>query len=139
LSDADCPLCSGDGGEVLWRDDRLRIIAVDDADYPGFLRVIWNAHVPEMTDLSAADRAHCMEAVFAAEAALRSVISPDKINLAQFGNVVPHLHWHIIPRFRDDVHFPNPVWGARMRECRRESPGWRMSVGKVLEIALRRT
>jgi diadenosine tetraphosphate (Ap4A) HIT family hydrolase len=40
-------------------------------------------------------------------------MAPDKINLASLGNVVPHLHWHVIPRFADDPHFPNPVWGVR--------------------------
>jgi diadenosine tetraphosphate (Ap4A) HIT family hydrolase len=24
---------------------------------------------------------------------------------------VPHLHWHIIPRFEGDPHYPNPIWG----------------------------
>ena len=38
-------------------------------------------------------------------------LQPDKINLASFGNMVPHLHWHVIPRFKDDMHFPNPIWG----------------------------
>ena len=35
---------------VLWRDAALRVVLVDDSEYPGFLRVIWNDHVPEMTD-----------------------------------------------------------------------------------------
>jgi diadenosine tetraphosphate (Ap4A) HIT family hydrolase len=54
--------------------------------------------------------------VFALEAALRELLRPDKINLASLGNMTPHLHWHVIPRFRDDPHFPNPIWGARQRE-----------------------
>lgn len=86
---------------------------VKDRDYAGYCRVIWNSHVKEMTDLSAAQRAHCMRVVFAVERALRSVLAPDKINLASFGNMAPHLHWHIIPRFETDAHFPNPVWGKR--------------------------
>ena len=36
---------------------------------------------------------------------------PDKVNIASFGNMVPHLHWHIIPRFEVDRHYPNPIWG----------------------------
>jgi diadenosine tetraphosphate (Ap4A) HIT family hydrolase len=44
------------------------------------------------------------------------VLHPDKINLASFGNVVPHLHWHVIPRFEDDAHFPAPIWGKRKEE-----------------------
>jgi diadenosine tetraphosphate (Ap4A) HIT family hydrolase len=124
-----CPLCHEDGGAPLYRDERLRIVLVDDADHPGFLRVIWAAHVKEMTDLSEADRAHCMAAVFAAETALREVLQPDKINLASFGNMVPHVHWHVIPRFADDAHFPNAVWGGRRRVAARALPdGFRESV-----------
>ena len=58
----------------------------------------------------------------AAEAALRKVMAPDKVNLASLGNVVPHLHWHVIPRFADDPHFPNPVWGARLRDAPHAAP-----------------
>jgi diadenosine tetraphosphate (Ap4A) HIT family hydrolase len=114
-----CPLCAADGGEVLWRDDRLRVIAIADVDHPAFLRVVWQAHVAEMTDLDVADREHVMAAVWATESALRDCVRPDKVNLASFGNVVPHLHWHVIARWRDDPHFPNAVWGPRMRESAR--------------------
>jgi len=111
-----CELCERDGGELLWRDARLRAVYVDEPGYPGFCRVIWGAHVREMSDLSEADRLHLMRVVFAMEAALREVLRPDKINLASLGNVTPHLHWHVIPRFLGDPHFPNPIWGARLRE-----------------------
>lgn len=126
----DCLFCREDGGRVLFRDDRLRVILVDDADYPGFLRVVWGTHVPEMTDLAEADRAHCMRAVFAAETALREVARPYKVNLAAFGNVVPHIHWHVIPRHRDDVHWPAPVWGQRQRDMRHP-----LAAGAVEEMA----
>jgi diadenosine tetraphosphate (Ap4A) HIT family hydrolase len=70
-----------------------------------------------MTDLPGADQQALMRVVFAAEAALREVMAPAKVNLASLGNVVPHLHWHVIPRFTDDPHFPNPVWGAKLRNA----------------------
>ncbi|WP_374497821.1 HIT family protein [Vogesella indigofera] len=111
-----CELCHQDGGDILYRDDKLRVILVADADYPAFCRVIWHAHVKEMTDLDSADRAHVLDWVLRTEQALRTVLNPDKINLASFGNMVPHLHWHVIPRFADDKHFPNPLWGAAMRD-----------------------
>jgi len=110
-----CELCSQDGGTVLHRDHELRIVLVDDADHPGFCRVIWNAHVKEMTDLPPNARARLMRAVFATETAVRGVCAPLKINLASLGNAVPHLHWHVIPRHADDAHFPQPVWGVRQR------------------------
>lgn len=112
----DCELCARDGGELLWRDGDLRVVLVDDADYPGFVRVIWNAHVAEMSELSSAQRLRIMDVVNVVESAQRAALAPAKINLASFGNMVPHLHWHVIPRWRDDAHFPQPVWGARQRE-----------------------
>ena len=44
-------------------------------------------------------------------------MQPHKINLASLGNVVPHLHWHVIPRYSDDLHFPNPIWGQVERRA----------------------
>jgi len=111
----DCELCREDGGAVLWRDGFCRVVLVGDADYPAFCRVVLARHVREMTDLDAAERARLMAVVFAVEAALREHVRPDKMNLASLGNAVPHLHWHVIARFRDDRHFPAPVWAAAQR------------------------
>ena len=108
----DCSLCQTLGGPVLWQNAQLRVIDAADALYPGFTRVIWTAHVVEMTDLSAAEQAELMRVVFLVEQVQRAELKPDKINLAAFGNVVPHLHWHVIPRWQDDAHFPQPVWAA---------------------------
>jgi len=113
-----CPLCSPKDEQVLWKNEALRIILVNDPDYPAFCRVILNRHVQEMTDLPAEERARLMQAVYAVEAALREHLQPDKINLASLGNQVPHLHWHVIPRFADDGHFPDPVWAPARRRGR---------------------
>jgi diadenosine tetraphosphate (Ap4A) HIT family hydrolase len=99
----------------VYRNDKLSVILVDDAAYPGFCRVIWNEHVKEMSDLAPADRMLLNDAVWHVELALRDVMKPGKVNVASLGNVVPHLHWHVIPRYADDAHFPNPVWTAAVR------------------------
>jgi diadenosine tetraphosphate (Ap4A) HIT family hydrolase len=106
--------------EPVYRDDKLSVILVDDPAYPGFCRVIWNAHVKEMSDLAPADRLALNDAVWHVELALRDVMAPGKVNVASLGNVVPHLHWHVIPRYADDAHFPNPVWAEAVR--RTEAP-----------------
>lgn len=112
-----CPLCDTPGGALLWQDDFCRVVRVTDTpDHPGFCRVILNRHVAEMTDLAPQERSRLMMTVMKVEQALRDLLRPDKINLATLGNVVPHLHWHVIPRFVDDPHFPNPIWGARLRD-----------------------
>jgi diadenosine tetraphosphate (Ap4A) HIT family hydrolase len=114
---ANCELCRSDGGTPVARTPELRVVRVEDPDHPGYARVIWNAHVSEMSDLDPGQRQRLMAAVNAVESALRQALAPDKINLASLGNVVPHLHWHVIARYADDPHFPQPVWGARRREA----------------------
>jgi len=111
-----CPLCADGAEQVLWRDRRCRVILAADADYPAFCRVIWNEHVTEMTALDPDDRGYLMQVVLTVESALLELLKPDKMNLASLGNQVAHLHWHVIPRFMDDAHFPQPVWGQRQRD-----------------------
>src|SRR5258706_73270 len=115
---ASCELCTQAGGDELWRDDKCRVVLVADPDYAGYCRVIWRAHQREMTDLADADQLHCMHVVLAVEQALRNVLKPHKINLAEFGNMTPHLHWHVIARNLHDAHFPNSIWGARRQATR---------------------
>jgi diadenosine tetraphosphate (Ap4A) HIT family hydrolase len=110
-----CELCQLAAPTVV-ANDKFAVIIVDDANYPGFCRVIWRKHVREMSDLSRADRLLLNEAVYEVEEAIREVMAPSKINVASLGNVVPHLHWHLIPRYTDDAHFPAPVWAAAVRE-----------------------
>jgi len=112
---AGCPLCRPAGEAEIWRNGRCRVILAGDPDYPGFCRVVWQAHVREMTDLAPGDRDHLLDVVLATETALRALLAPDKTNLASLGNQVPHLHWHVIPRFAGDAHFPDPVWAPRRR------------------------
>lgn len=115
LMETPCELCNSPGGKVLWGDRFCRVVLVDDAGYPGFCRVILEQHVKEMTDLAAPERGRLMEVVFTVESAVREAVGPDKVNLASLGNAVPHLHWHVIPRWHDDRHFPAPIWAAPQR------------------------
>lgn len=110
-----CPLCVGHGGELLWRDGLCHVLLVDEPGYPGCCRVVLNRHVAEMTDLEEHEREHMMRVVFAVEREMRRLLSPAKINLASLGNQVPHVHWHVIPRWLEDRHFPAPIWSAPRR------------------------
>ena len=123
-------------GVVIWSDHQLSVIAVEDAEYPGFTRVVWNAHVKEMTDLDAAERARVMDVVFAVEAAQRAVMAPEKINLASFGNMTPHVHWHVIPRYLDDAHFPNSSFATAARAGAPEVLAARRALVPALHAAI---
>ena len=112
---AQCVLCAQDGGALIWRGEKLRLIRAVEEGFPAFYRVIWNAHAAELSDLSDDDRNLCMRAVAAVERVMRDTLAPTKINLAALGNMVPHLHWHVIARFDWDSHFPASVWANAQR------------------------
>ena len=100
----------------MHRAARWRVVRVEDAAFPAFYRVIWNNHVAEFTNLAPAERAECMDVVARVERVLRDQLRPTKINLASLGNMVPHLHWHVIARFEWDSHFPGAVWASAQRQ-----------------------
>jgi diadenosine tetraphosphate (Ap4A) HIT family hydrolase len=133
----DCPLCQSPGGEIVWEDGLCRVVRVEGAEaaaFPGYCRVIWRAHVTEMTDLDPGSRRHLMNVVYAVEAALRALVAPDKMNLAALGNLVPHLHWHVIPRWRDDSHFPAAIWaaGRKSAAAARQAPATRALAAAIV-------
>ena len=98
----------------------FRVIRAIDANFPAFYRLIWQGHIAEFSDLNPAEHQLCMTAVAAIERVLRQHLQPTKINLASLGNVVPHLHWHIIARFDWDSHYPDPVWAQTRRSAATE-------------------
>ena len=113
---AKCEFCDSPGGPVLWQNGTCRVVRVDEPDYPGFCRVILQRHAREMTDLEPAERAELMRVVFEVEAVIRECMGADKMNLASLGNMTPHVHWHVVPRFANDRHFPGPIWATPKRD-----------------------
>lgn len=131
----DCILCHPTNENVLWKNKQMRVIHVDDPIYPGYFRVIWNTHVAEMSDLSDQDREMLQKVLLTVEKVIRQQMKPDKINLAQFGNMVPHLHWHIIARYRDDAHFPESIWGQQQRKVSpKRLTAWQQDAKQTEEV-----
>jgi diadenosine tetraphosphate (Ap4A) HIT family hydrolase len=108
---AKCQLCFPKHENIIFTNDLFRVIHVGDEYYPGYIRIILNEHAIEMTDIDMESANRIFSALLIIERQIRNILNPDKINLASFGNMVPHLHWHIIPRYKNDRHFPNPIWG----------------------------
>ena len=111
-----CLLCENAGGLVVWSNDLCRVVLPDEPDFPGFVRVIAQDHVQELTDLSDVNRERLMAVVWQVERVVRDVMQPDKVNLASLGNVVAHVHWHVVARFANDSHFPDSIWSPAKRE-----------------------
>ena len=138
-NETECELCADPGGDLLWEDALCRVVRVTDttaAAFPGFCRVIWQRHVAEMSDLSPNDAHHALNVLLATERAVRHTVRPDKINLASLGNVVPHLHWHVIPRWHDDSHFPAPIWAGAQRSAGKRPAPEHAALRSALETEL---
>lgn len=111
-----CPLCASDGGELIWNNKEIRVVLVDEPELPGFCRVVWNDHIAEMSQLKIDQRSRLWHVVMLVEKVILEVMQPHKMNLAALGNMVPHIHWHVIPRYPEDIFFPGSAWSEPQRE-----------------------
>lgn len=108
-----CPFCT------RWQDEPpLRIAELEfcyallnqDQFFAGYTLLVSKRHVTELFHLDPAERALVMEEVARMAAALHRVYRPAKMNYELLGNMVPHMHWHLVPRQTDDPLWPRPIW-----------------------------
>jgi diadenosine tetraphosphate (Ap4A) HIT family hydrolase len=109
-----CPLCLSKNENVIYQNELFRVILID--DIPGYVRVITNKHIKEFSDLSDEEAVSLMLAVKKIEKAILKTLNPDKVNIAMLGNMVPHLHIHIIPRYKNDPWWPNATFCEKVRD-----------------------
>ena len=132
-----CRLCREEGGALVWSGADCRIVQVNDTSLPGFCRVIWHHHIAEMSALNHAQRNLLMRIAFGVEEIVTSAMKPLKINLASLGNQVPHLHWHIIPRYEDDPYFPDSIWSEKHRDTNGVVAFKRQAMAELLPTLIR--
>lgn len=132
-----CPLCQAQNEHVLLANDTVRIIhTTENPLVPGFCRVIWQKHVAEMSDLSTEEQQILWHWVNKLEKAMLSVLQPKKINLASFGTMVPHMHWHVIARFEDDAYYPDAIWSTAKHQNTPILPdNWLQQLSQLLQQA----
>lgn len=90
--------------------ERCYVMLNRDQFFRGYCFVIARNHVSELFHLDIRTRSGIIEEVNSVAAALFKTFSPAKINYELLGNMVPHMHWHIVPRFTDDPLWPRPIW-----------------------------
>jgi diadenosine tetraphosphate (Ap4A) HIT family hydrolase len=100
---------------TIWQNDVLRL-EMEPSEIP-WLKLFTQNPYKEMSDVPAEVRFEIFERLDAIEREMIAYFKPDKINIASFGNYVPHVHWHIMARFESDSHFPEPMWGEKRRDA----------------------
>jgi len=83
-----------------------------DANYPWTILVPKRADIKEIYQLNSADRNQLLYESCVLAEAMQGLFSPDKLNIATIGNMVPQLHMHHVARTKTDAAWPGPVWGA---------------------------
>lgn len=89
-----------------------QVLLINDATYPWLVLVPARPDLRDLDDLANDDLVLATGEIVRASRALKSLYSPDKVNVAALGNMVPQLHIHVIARFEDDAAWPKPVWGV---------------------------
>jgi diadenosine tetraphosphate (Ap4A) HIT family hydrolase len=98
--------------------------------YTGYCLLVARRHATELSQLGADRSAFLDEMAILAEA-IEACFQPHKLNCELLGNMVPHLHWHIFPRYADDPEKLSPVWLALERAKTDETEKQRFMTGRV--------
>ncbi len=101
---------------TIYENPQLRI-ETEESEIP-WLKLFTQHPYKEMSEVPAEVRFEIYDLLDTIEKAMIAYYTPDKINIASFGNYVPHVHWHIMARFKEDSYFPEPMWGKKQRDSK---------------------
>ncbi|SFV91127.1 Diadenosine tetraphosphate (Ap4A) hydrolase and other HIT family hydrolases [hydrothermal vent metagenome] len=100
---------------VVYENENIRI-EIEESEIP-WLKIFTKYPYKEMSEVPAHIKLEIYELLDRIEKEMISYFNPDKINIASFGNYIPHVHWHIMARFKEDSYFPEPMWGKKQRNA----------------------
>ena len=98
-------------------------IEQESAEIP-WLKIFAKESAKELTDCITDTQKEIFRVLLILEKAMIETFQPDKINIASFANYLPQVHWHIMARFNNDTHFPEPMWGKQQRESNLVMPNY---------------
>jgi len=109
-----CPLCLHQNENIIFENSFLRVVLVD--EIPGYIRIITQKHIKELSELDEKEYIYLFTLAKALEKEIINILNPDKINIASLGNMTPHVHIHIIPRYKNDPWWPNATFCKKIRD-----------------------
>jgi len=105
---------------LIYENKTIRI-ETEKSEIP-WLKIFTQYPYKEMSEVPAEIKFEIYDLLDIIEKVMIDFYTPEKINIASFGNYVPHVHWHIMARFKEDSYFPEPMWGKKQRESTLDLP-----------------
>ncbi|GIT97770.1 HIT family protein [Sulfurovum sp. TSL1] len=116
---------------VIYENENIRIV-IEESEIP-WLKIFTQHTYKEMSEVPALIKHEIYDLLDRIEKEMLSYYKPKKINIASFGNYVPHVHWHIMARFEEDSFFPEPMWGTKQRESNLKLPDFESFCKRVIK------
>ncbi len=104
-------------------ENELVTVQIEPSEIP-WVKVFTKRKIKEFSECNIAEKTEIFRIIDIVEKTMLSYFNADKINIASFGNILPHVHWHVMARFEDDSYFPEPMWGTKQRESQLNLPSF---------------
>jgi diadenosine tetraphosphate (Ap4A) HIT family hydrolase len=119
---------------VIYENENIWI-EVEPNEIP-WLKIFTQHPYKEMSEVPGLVKFEIYDLLDTIEKEMISYYKPKKINIASFGNYMPHVHWHIMARFEEDNFFPEPMWGTKQRESDLNLPDFEVFCERVVKAII---
>ncbi|MBC8494327.1 MAG: HIT family protein [Candidatus Thioglobus sp.] len=99
---------------MIYEND-LVFVEIEKSEIP-WVKIFTQRKIKEFSECTLEEKTEIFRIIDITEKLMLSYFKADKINIASFGNLLPHVHWHVMARFEQDSYFPEPMWGKKQRE-----------------------
>jgi len=122
--------------ETIIYENNLIKIEIENSEIP-WLKIFTQESYKEFSQCPKEVKLYIWEVLDIIEKEMLSYFSPEKINIASFGNYVPHVHFHIMARFKEDSYFPEPMWGKKQRDGKLSLPSMEVFCSRIKEQCIK--
>ncbi len=107
---------------MIFENELVRV-EVEASEIP-WIKIFTQRKIKEFSECTVEEKTEIFRIIDITEKSMLKYFNADKINIASFGNMLPHVHWHIMARFEGDSCFPEPMWGNKQRESELNLPSF---------------
>lgn len=116
---------------MIYEND-LVFVEIEKSEIP-WVKIFTQRKIKEFSECTLEEKTEIFRIIDIVEKSMLKYFNADKINIASFGNLLPHVHWHVMARFEQDSYFPEPMWGKKQRESQLDLPSFEVFFAQLGE------